>query len=167
MCTSRSTIGHIQPTTQGLESWCWNMRVSKCLLFFFPLHFVFVTTHSSPSLKEMPKGIFSSCEENFCSKIFKSRKFSRSAFFSAIRNDLRSFHPGTCLNTKTPRAYRFNERFPPAFQVRFPMAMFLTIRLDTAAEETWVRGQFSPCRELYGRSMYNTYAILTETPNQR
>ena len=98
---------------------------------------------------------------------FKSRKFSRSAFFSAILNDLRSFHPGTCLNTKTPHAYRWNERFPPAFQVRFSLAMFLTIRLDTAAEETWVRGQFSPCRELYGRSMYNTYAILTETPNQR
>ena len=29
-----------------------------------------------------------------------------SAFFSAILHDLRSFHPGTCLNTKIPRAFR-------------------------------------------------------------
>ena len=33
-----------------------------------------------------------------------------------------------------------------------------------AAEKTWARGQFSPYREWYVRSMYNTYPIPTETP---
>ena len=42
--------------------------------------------------------------------------------------------------------------------------MPLTISLDMAAENTWARGQFSPYREWYGRSMYNTYPIPTETP---
>ena len=42
--------------------------------------------------------------------------------------------------------------------------MPLTISLDMAAEKTWARGQFSPYREWYGRSMYNTYPIPTETP---
>ena len=38
------------------------------------------------------------------------------------------------------------------FHVRFFLAMLWTSRLDTAAEETWVR------------LMYNTYPIPTETP---
>ena len=42
-----------------------------------------------------------------------ARNSSRSAFFSAILYDVRSLHPGTCLNTKTPSAK--NERFLPAF----------------------------------------------------
>ena len=42
--------------------------------------------------------------------------------------------------------------------------MPLTISLDMAAEKTWARGQFSPYREWYGRSMYSTYPIPTETP---
>ena len=42
---------------------------------------------------------------------FAHRKFSRSAFFSAIFYDLRSLHPGTCLNTKTPRAFRWKRAF--------------------------------------------------------
>ena len=50
------------------------------------------------------------------------------------------------------------------FQVRFFLVMLWTRRLDTAAKETWVRGQFSLYREWYGRLMYNTYPIPTETP---
>ena len=42
--------------------------------------------------------------------------------------------------------------------------MPLTTSLDMAAEKTRARGQFSPYREWYGRSMYNTYPIPTETP---
>ena len=49
-----------------------------------------------------------------------------SAFFSAILHDLRSFHPGTCLNTKIPRAFRWNERFLPAF----PSSLFSGYALD-------------------------------------
>ena len=50
------------------------------------------------------------------------------------------------------------------FQVRFFLAMFWTSRLDMAAEETWVRGQFSLYREWYGPLMYHTYPIPTGTP---
>ena len=50
------------------------------------------------------------------------------------------------------------------FQVRFFLVMLWTRRLDTAAKETWVRGQFSLYREWYGRLMYNTCPIPTETP---
>ena len=32
-------------------------------------------------------------------------------FFSAIPYDLRSLHPGTCLNTKTPHAFRWKRAF--------------------------------------------------------
>ena len=39
------------------------------------------------------------------------RKSSRSAFFSAIFYDLRSLHSGTCLNTKSPRAFRWKRAF--------------------------------------------------------
>ena len=39
------------------------------------------------------------------------RKSSRSTFFSAIVYDLRSLHPGTCLNTKTSRAFRWKRAF--------------------------------------------------------
>ena len=49
-----------------------------------------------------------------------------SAFFSAILHYLRSFHPGTCLNTKNPRAFRWNERFLPAF----PSSLFSGYALD-------------------------------------
>ena len=42
---------------------------------------------------------------------FAHRKSSRSAFFSAIFYDLRSLHSGTCLNTKTPRAFRWKRAF--------------------------------------------------------
>ena len=42
---------------------------------------------------------------------FAHRKSSRSAFFSAIFYDLRSLHSGTCLNTKTPRAFRWKRSF--------------------------------------------------------
>ena len=42
---------------------------------------------------------------------FAHRKCSRSAFFSAIFYDLRSLHSGTCLNTKTPRAFRWKRAF--------------------------------------------------------
>ena len=44
---------------------------------------------------------------------------------------------------KLPAYFAGNERFNLHFQVRFSLAMLLTIRLDTATEETWVRGQFS------------------------
>ena len=50
------------------------------------------------------------------------------------------------------------------FQVRFFLVMLWTRRLDTAAKETWARGQFSLYHEWYGRLMYNTYPIPTETP---
>ena len=42
---------------------------------------------------------------------FAHRKSTRSAFFSAIFYDLRSLHPRTCLNTKTPRAFRWKRAF--------------------------------------------------------
>ena len=48
----------------------------------------------------------------------------------------------------------------PYFQVRFFLVMLLTSKLDTAAEETWLRFQFSLYREWYGQSKYNTYPIL-------
>ena len=41
-----------------------------------------------------------------------TRNSSRSAFFSALLYDLRSLHPGTCLNTKTPCAFRLKRAFP-------------------------------------------------------
>ena len=47
----------------------------------------------------------------------------------------------------------------PHFQVCFFLVMLLTSRLDTAAEKTWLRFQFSLYREWYGRSMYNAYLI--------
>ena len=53
--------------------------------------------------------------------------------------------------------------FCPHFQVRFSLVMLLTSRLDTAAEETWLRFQFSLYREWYGRSMYNAYLIPWDT----
>ena len=43
---------------------------------------------------------------------FAPRNSSRSAFFSAILYDLRSLHPGTCLNTKTPCTFRLKRAFP-------------------------------------------------------
>ena len=46
---------------------------------------------------------------------FAPRKSSRSAFSTAIVYNLRSFHPGTCLNTKLPAHFAGNERFLPAF----------------------------------------------------
>ena len=49
--------------------------------------------------------------------------------------------------------------FYPHFQVPFFLVVLLTSRLDTAAEETWLRFQFSLYREWYGRSMYNAYLI--------
>ena len=42
---------------------------------------------------------------------FAHRQSSRSAFFSAIFYDLRSLHSGTCLNTKTPRAFCWKRAF--------------------------------------------------------
>ena len=87
-----------------------------------------------------------------------------SALFSAILHDLRSFPPGTCLNTKLPAHFAGTSVFYLHFQVRFSLAMPLTTSLDMAAEKTRARGQFSPYREWYGRSMYNTYPIPTETP---
>ena len=42
---------------------------------------------------------------------FVHQKSSRSAFFSAIFYDLRSLHSGTCLSTKTPRAFRWKRAF--------------------------------------------------------
>ena len=42
---------------------------------------------------------------------FAHRKSSRSAFFSAIFYDLRSLHSGTCLSTKSPRAFRWKRAF--------------------------------------------------------
>ena len=43
---------------------------------------------------------------------FAPRNSSWSAFFSAILYDLRSLHPGTCLNTKTPYTFRLKRAFP-------------------------------------------------------
>ena len=42
---------------------------------------------------------------------FVHRKSSRSAFFSVIFYDLRSLHSGTCLNTKSPCAFRWKRAF--------------------------------------------------------
>ena len=42
---------------------------------------------------------------------FAHRQSSWSAFFSVIFYDLRSLHSGTCLNTKTPRAFRWKRAF--------------------------------------------------------
>ena len=39
------------------------------------------------------------------------RKSSRSAFFSAIFYDLRPLHSSTCLNIKSPRAFRWKRAF--------------------------------------------------------
>ena len=65
---------------------------------------------------------------------------------------------------QTPRAFRRKRAFSTCISKFAPLAMLFTIRLDTAAEETWVRGQFSLYREWYGRLMYNTCPIPTETP---
>ena len=46
---------------------------------------------------------------------FAPRKSSRLAFSTAIVYNLRSFHPGTCLNTKLPAHFAGNKRFLPAF----------------------------------------------------
>ena len=42
---------------------------------------------------------------------FAPWKSSRSAFFSATAYDLRSLLSGTCLDTKTPRAFRWKRAF--------------------------------------------------------
>ena len=64
----------------------------------------------------------------------------------------------------SPRISLKTSVFNLHFQVRFSLAMLLSIRLDTATEETWVCGQFSLYREWYGRLMYDTYPIPKETP---
>ena len=51
------------------------------------------------------------------------------------------------------------------FQVRYFLAVLWTSRLDAAAEETWVRGQFSFYREWYGRLMTTT-TLLTPSPQR-
>ena len=63
-----------------------------------------------------------------------------------------------CISLETSVSYLH-------FQVRFSLAMLWTSRLDTAAKETWIRGQFSPYREWYGLLIYNTYPIPAETPH--
>ena len=59
----------------------------------------------------LPSLLFLSKDEVKAAHSDFDRKSSRSASFSTIFYDLRSLHPGTCLNTKTPRAFRWKRSF--------------------------------------------------------
>ena len=59
----------------------------------------------------LPSLLFLSKDEVKAAHSYFDRKSSRSASFSTIFYDLRSLHPGTCLNTKTPRAFRWKRAF--------------------------------------------------------
>ena len=68
-----------------------------------------------PSLLFMSKDEVKAAHSDFdrsTRRWFAPRKSSLSAFFSALFYDLRSFHPGTCLKTKTPRAFHWKRAFP-------------------------------------------------------
>ena len=71
---------------------------------------------------------------------FAPRKSFRSAFFSTILYGLRSLHP---QYQNSPRILLKTSIFYYHFQVRFALTTLWTSRLDTAAEETWIRGQFT------------------------
>ena len=57
-----------------------------------------------------------------------------------------------------------NERFLPEFPSSLLSGYSLNTQTGHGRERDLVRGQFSLYREWYGRLMYNTYPIPTETP---
>ena len=57
-----------------------------------------------------------------------------------------------------------NERFLPEFPSSLLSGYALNTQTGHGRERDLVRGQFSLYREWYGRLMYNTYPIPTETP---
>ena len=77
--------------------------------------------------------------------------------------DMSQYQNSPCISLKTSVFYLH-------FRVRFSLVMLLIIRLDTAAEETWVRGQFSLqwmfslCRMSIFRNIYRCKSTIFRFP---
>ena len=79
---------HVKRRSQGCTL---RFRVISCEVF---------TPRITPDFNRCPSGLGLHPKKSF-----------RSAFSSAILYDLRSLHPGTCLNTKTPSAFHWKRAF--------------------------------------------------------